>query len=77
LLRTLVYVCQGSDAAQPLWYVMDEFGSRIQHSDNPNVRLIPFCYVPTQSAFTVMWPLADIDDGGRKTLLLLLVSVNC
>jgi len=50
--------------AQPLWYVMDEFGSRIQHSDNPNIRLVPFCYVPTKAAFTVMWPVTDIEDGG-------------
>jgi len=59
-----VHICQGTDAAQPLWYIMDEFGSRIQHSDTPNVRLVPFCYVPTQTTFTVMWPLSDIEDGG-------------
>jgi len=57
-------MCQGSDAAQPLWYIMDEFGSRIQHSDSPNVCLVPFCYTPTQTAFTVMWPVTDIDEGG-------------
>ena len=47
---------------------MDEFGSRIQHSDTPNVRLVPFCYVPTQTAFTVMWPISDIEDGGLQSL---------
>ena len=56
--------CQGSDDRLPVWYVMDEFGSRIQHSDNPTVRTAPFMYAPTQMAYTIMWPIQDIDYEG-------------
>ena len=44
---------------------MDEFGSRIQHSDNPTVRTAPFMYAPTQMAYTIMWPIQDIDYEGN------------
>jgi len=54
---------------------MDEFGSRIQHSDTPNVRLVPFCYVPTQAAFTIMWPLSNIEEGGVMCCVFLLPTV--
>lgn len=57
----------GTEAAVPLWYVMDEFGSRIQHSDDPNVRLVPFCYMPTKSAYTIMWPIVDLKPGDEVT----------
>ena len=46
---------------EPLWYVMDEFGSRIQHSTNPNVKIGPFHFSKTESVYSVMWPLKDID----------------
>ena len=55
---------QGSDDAVPIWYIMDEFGSRIQHSDTPSFRLVPFYYVPAQISFTIMWPMTTLEDGG-------------
>lgn len=57
----------GSDGRLPVWYVMDEFGSRIQHSDNPTVRTAPFMYAPTQMAYTIMWPLQDLDSEDEVT----------
>ncbi|KAL5995106.1 hypothetical protein ACLOJK_025164 [Asimina triloba] len=29
-----------------VWYVMDEFGSALRHSDEPNCRIAPFLYMP-------------------------------
>lgn len=29
-----------------IWYIMDEVGSAIKHSDNPNVAVHPFIYSP-------------------------------
>jgi len=31
---------------QAVWYVMDELGSFIQHSDHPNVKVMPLLYLP-------------------------------
>ena len=43
---------------------MDEFGSRIRQSCDPSVAMAVFFYIPTQLAFTVMWPLHDLDYSG-------------
>eukprot|EP00731_Ephydatia_muelleri_P029714 Em0021g237a len=50
-----------SNSSIPVWYVMDEFGSRIQHSDNPSVAMSVFFYIHLQVAFSVIWPLRDLD----------------
>lgn len=51
----------------PVWFMQDEVGSAIGHSDNPNVRVCPFMYSPENSAsdsnaisFNVMWPVRDM-----------------
>jgi len=51
----------------PVWYVMDEFGSRIQHSDTPSFATTPFFYMPQQVAYTLLWPLRDLDTGEEVT----------
>ena len=44
------------------WYVNDELGSCIPHSDTPNVKLIPFLYAPNNKlddkvvSYTLLWP---------------------
>lgn len=49
------------------WYINDEVGSMIPHSDDPNVKLIPFLYAPNYKldsevqAFSIMWPIKDIE----------------
>ena len=53
----------------PVWYVMDEFGSRIQHSDNPSVAMSVFFYIHLQVAFSVIWPLRDLDCEGALVYL--------
>ena len=52
----------------PVWYIMDEFGSRIQHSDEPSAAMTAFFFIPAQLAFTVVWPLRDLRYGGKREL---------
>ncbi|XP_069484227.1 tubulin--tyrosine ligase-like protein 12 [Ambystoma mexicanum] len=47
----------------PVWYIMDEFGSRIQHSDEPTFGTAPFFYMPHEVAYTILWPLRDLENG--------------
>ncbi|XP_013785928.1 tubulin--tyrosine ligase-like protein 12 isoform X1 [Limulus polyphemus] len=56
-----------AESASPLWYVMDEFGSRIQHSDNPNFRTVPFYDVPAQTSFTLLFPIKQVEYQGEVT----------
>ena len=65
---SIVSLVQGSNEAVPIWYIMDEFGSRIQHSEEPSVKIVPFYFGPTQITFSVMWPLRDLEEGGKNAL---------
>lgn len=56
---------QTAEEKVPVWYIMDEFGSRIQHSDMPSFATAPFFYMPQQVAYTLLWPLRDLDTGGK------------
>ena len=58
--------------SQPVsvWYIMDEFGSRIQQSLSPSVAMAVFFYIPTQMGFTVMWPIKDLQFSGMNCLFL-------
>ncbi|XP_063784997.1 tubulin--tyrosine ligase-like protein 12 [Pseudophryne corroboree] len=51
----------------PVWYIMDEFGSRIQHSDEATFHMAPFYYLPHQLAYTILWPLRDMSNGEEVT----------
>ncbi|XP_005949074.1 tubulin--tyrosine ligase-like protein 12 [Haplochromis burtoni] len=51
----------------PVWYVMDEFGSQVRHSDQPTCSMAPFFYVQGQLAYTVLWPLQDLHEGDEVT----------
>jgi len=57
---------QGGSAEErvPLWYVMDEFGTAIRHSDTPSFAMAPFYYGPKQLSFSVIWCLRDLERGG-------------
>ena len=48
---------------------MDEFGSRIQHSDEPTVRMVPFYFTPTGTAYSIFWPLTDLKEGGEAIFI--------
>uniref|UniRef100_A0A8C1M4F3 Tubulin tyrosine ligase-like family, member 12 n=1 Tax=Cyprinus carpio TaxID=7962 RepID=A0A8C1M4F3_CYPCA len=47
----------------PVWYIMDEFGSRVQHSSQPTCCMAPLYYAPQQIAYSVLWPLQDLENG--------------
>ena len=61
----LLYVLQASEEACPIWYIMDEFGCRIQHADSPSVKMCPFFYSANETAYTIMWPIHDLAHGGK------------
>ncbi|KAM3587746.1 uncharacterized protein V6R79_013179 [Siganus canaliculatus] len=59
---------QGSaEEKVPVWYIMDEFGSQVQHSDQPSCGMAPFFYFQGQLAYTVLWPLQDLQEGDEVT----------
>ncbi|XP_053364188.1 tubulin--tyrosine ligase-like protein 12 [Clarias gariepinus] len=59
---------QGSaEEKVPVWYIMDEFGSRVQHSSQPSCCMAPLFYAPQQIAYSVLWPLQDLENGDEVT----------
>ncbi|XP_027900128.1 tubulin--tyrosine ligase-like protein 12 isoform X2 [Xiphophorus couchianus] len=59
---------QGSaEEKVPVWYIMDEFGSQVQHLDHPSCCMAPFFYMQGQLAYTLLWPLQDLQEGDEVT----------
>ncbi|KAF5894473.1 Tubulin--tyrosine ligase-like protein 12, partial [Clarias magur] len=59
---------QGSaEEKVPVWYIMDEFGSHVQHSSRPSCCMAPLFYAPQQIAYSVLWPLQDLENGDEVT----------
>ncbi|XP_042492854.1 tubulin--tyrosine ligase-like protein 12 isoform X3 [Macadamia integrifolia] len=51
-----------------VWYVMDELGSALRHSDKPNFRVSPFLFMPegklaSAVSFSILWPTQNIHKG--------------
>ncbi|KAA8523324.1 hypothetical protein F0562_009747 [Nyssa sinensis] len=51
-----------------VWYVMDELGSALRHSDEPNFRVSPFLYMPegklaSAVSFSILWPTQTVQKG--------------
>jgi tubulin--tyrosine ligase-like protein 12 len=57
----------GDRAKEPLWYVMDEFGSRVSHSCSPSVRLVPFLWAGDGLAYSVLFPVTALGPGAAVT----------
>ncbi|KAL6649321.1 hypothetical protein ACP70R_013545 [Stipagrostis hirtigluma subsp. patula] len=56
----------------PVWYVMDELGSALRHSDDANFRIAPFLYMPegklaSAISYTILWPTRDVHTGEECT----------
>eukprot|EP01018_Ginkgo_biloba_P004957 Gb_30069 [translate_table: standard] len=56
----------------PVWYVMDELGSALRQSDEPNFRIAPFLFMPdgkltSAISYSVMWPTVDVHKGQECT----------
>ncbi|XP_036146193.1 tubulin--tyrosine ligase-like protein 12 isoform X2 [Monomorium pharaonis] len=51
----------------PVWYIMDEVGSAINHSDEPNFRAVPFLHMPEAVIYTLLFPIRDIIMGDEVT----------
>ncbi|KGN66300.1 tubulin--tyrosine ligase-like protein 12 [Cucumis sativus] len=55
-----------------VWYVMDELGSALRHSDEPNFRVAPFLFMPEGNlmsaiSFTILWPIHNVQKGDECT----------
>uniref|UniRef100_A0A673BMI9 Tubulin--tyrosine ligase-like protein 12 SET-like domain-containing protein n=1 Tax=Sphaeramia orbicularis TaxID=375764 RepID=A0A673BMI9_9TELE len=62
------HLAQGSAEEKiPVWYIIDEFGSQVQHSDQPSCAMAPLFYVQGQLAYSVLWPLRDLQEGDEVT----------
>ncbi|KAJ3091288.1 hypothetical protein HK102_001087 [Quaeritorhiza haematococci] len=52
-----------------VWYIMDQVGTAISHSDDPTVRLIPFLYYSNNAGaagplpLCVFWPVKELEYG--------------
>jgi tubulin--tyrosine ligase-like protein 12 len=55
------------EASLPIWYLMDEVGTRIQHSDTPTARVAPFFSAASGYALSVVWLLCDLDHMDEVT----------
>ncbi|XP_022731024.1 tubulin--tyrosine ligase-like protein 12 [Durio zibethinus] len=56
----------------PVWYVMDELGSALQHSDEPNFRVAPFLFMPdgklaSAVSYSILWPTQNVKKGDECT----------
>ncbi|XP_065074738.1 tubulin--tyrosine ligase-like protein 12 [Ochlerotatus camptorhynchus] len=49
----------------PIWYVMDELGSGILHSNSPNCRVVPFIHVTEQMTYSLLFPIEDLEEGDQ------------
>ncbi|XP_055342847.1 tubulin--tyrosine ligase-like protein 12 [Paramacrobiotus metropolitanus] len=51
----------------PKWYMMDEIGSRLRHSDSPNCRIVPFYFIPQDITYSLLFPIKIIPPGEELT----------
>ncbi|KAF9408587.1 Tubulin--tyrosine ligase-like protein 12, partial [Podila epigama] len=58
----------GQTKKESAWYIMDEVGSAISHSDTPNCVCTPFIYVGRGTvSYSIIFPIQDIPLGAALT----------
>jgi len=67
----------GYPSDEAIWYVMDEFGTRIGHAGGgdddgveeggPTLGMAPFYFQPEACMYSVLWALLDMDCGDEAT----------
>lgn len=66
-----MYAIGGDDVPieerMPIWYIMDELGSGINHSDTPNFRVVPFVHAPEGMTYSLLFPIRDCDEDDAVT----------
>lgn len=50
-----------------LWYITDEIGAALTHSDEPSFRLVPFIHMPHQITYSILIPMRDLEEGELAT----------
>ena len=52
---------------QPHWYIMDEFGCRIPHSDSPSYRTVPFIYAGDGLGYSLLFSVTqEANEAGTE-----------
>ncbi|KAG0373904.1 Tubulin--tyrosine ligase-like protein 12 [Mortierella sp. AD032] len=58
----------GQTKKESAWYIMDEVGSSMAHSDTPNCICAPFIYVGRGTvSYSIIYPIEDIPKGSALT----------
>ncbi|KAG0245627.1 tubulin-tyrosine ligase family-domain-containing protein [Mortierella sp. GBAus27b] len=58
----------GQTKKENAWYIMDEVGSSMAHSDTPNCVCAPFIYVGRGTvSYSIIYPIQDVPKGGAMT----------
>lgn len=56
----------------PIWYIMDELGTALRHSDVPTFRIAPFMFLPDGTlesavSYSLLWPEKDVQKDEECT----------
>jgi tubulin--tyrosine ligase-like protein 12 len=60
---------------EPYWYIRDEFGSAIEHSNQANARMAPFLSLIDGQMYTLLWLIEDIKCNGMCLIKLFLIAL--